>query len=358
MAAAQTPPATEGTTRTAAAQTRTATEGAARTPAAETGTPTTGETRTPTTAEGRAATIGLMQKATAEAWAPVAEGRTAVAERRTAVAEGRAALAVRARPPTAPRLAASRDPAPATGSPRSATARPSRRPRRRRRTGPTLQAGAAHTTGTSEPRSLPNPPRSDGSPAVTGTEPLPASPATEVLLSSLRRWSLASRAGLACLARELNGLLDGQQRIRNRPRASPPRHHCPQQAAVSCLPGSGLPAAVPSAGGLRTLAAVAGARTLGPKRRTSRRIYGPAGCPDCILGTTWPAPKAAANPLSAQIQTESGQGSDVTEIICPVTVTCDGNGAAAAARPVRISHRRLRRQRRPRPPRAQAGTRR
>ena len=46
-----------------------------------------------------------------------------------------------------------------------------------------------------------------------------------------------------------------------------------------------------------------------------------------------PAPKTAANPIGARIQAESGQGSDVTEIICLVTVTCDGNGAVAAAGP-------------------------
>jgi|SRR6185312_16229714 len=34
-------------------------------------------------------------------------------------------------------------------------------------------------------------------------------------------------------------------------------------------------------------------------------------------------------PIGARIHTESGQGSDVAEIICLVTVTCDGNGAAA-----------------------------
>jgi hypothetical protein len=39
-------------------------------------------------------------------------------------------------------------------------------------------------------------------------------------------------------------------------------------------------------------------------------------------------------PIGARIHAESGQGSDVAEIICPVTVTCDGNGAAA--RPAKI----------------------
>ena len=34
-------------------------------------------------------------------------------------------------------------------------------------------------------------------------------------------------------------------------------------------------------------------------------------------------------PIGARIHAESGQGSDVAEIICLVTVTCDGNGAAA-----------------------------
>ena len=34
-------------------------------------------------------------------------------------------------------------------------------------------------------------------------------------------------------------------------------------------------------------------------------------------------------PIGARIHAESGQGLDVAEIICLVTVTCDGNGAAA-----------------------------
>lgn len=40
-------------------------------------------------------------------------------------------------------------------------------------------------------------------------------------------------------------------------------------------------------------------------------------------------------------QPNQAGASDVTEIICLVTVTCDGNGAAAA-RPAMIPHRRLR----------------
>ena len=61
--------------------------------------------------------------------------------------------------------------------------------------------------------------------------------------------------------------------------------------------------------------------------------------------------KLRPTPIGARIHAESGQGSDVAESICLVTVTCDGNGAAAAARPAMIPHRRLRWQQRPRPPR-------
>ena len=87
--------------------------------------------------------------------ATAARTRTAVMAVRNAAAEERTAAAGQARPPTAPWAAASRGPDPVTGSPRSAMAPPSRRPRRRRRTGPAPPARAAHTTGTSEPRSLP-----------------------------------------------------------------------------------------------------------------------------------------------------------------------------------------------------------
>ena len=121
---------------------------------------------------------------------------------------------------------------------------------------------------------------------------------------------------------------DGQQRIRNRRRVSHPAISTCSRPPRTCLSGSGLPTAVPAprdAG----LAAIAGARTAGPKRRTSCRIYGPAGCPDGILGTACPPPKLRPTPIGVRIHAESGQGSDVTEIICLVTVTCDGNGAAA-----------------------------
>src|SRR5215469_816749 len=60
-----------------------------------------------------------------------------------------------------------------------------------------------------------------------------------------------------------------------------------------------------------------------------------------------PAPKTAAIPIGARIQAEWDQGSDVTEIICLVTVTCDGNGAAALPPSQDLP-----------PSRAQAGTRR
>ena len=185
--------------------------------------------------ERRTATAGQARNATAEAW-------TAVAEARAAAAESRTAAAGKARTPPAPRRAASRGPALVTGSPRSATARPSRRSRRRRRTGPTPPAEAAHTTGTSEPRSLPNPPaptasprRPDGTAAHVTGHPCPAS------VPAPGDHSPQSRTHL--LEQDLDGVLDSQQRIRNRrrvsappsaPAAGRPGHVCPLR--VACLP--------------------------------------------------------------------------------------------------------------------------
>ena len=120
---------------------------------------------------------------------------------------------------------------------------------------------------------------------------------------------------------------------------------------------SGLPAAAPAPRHAR-LAAVAGARTVGPKRRASRRIYGPAGCPDGILGTACLPPKLRPTQSAPGFKPNQAGASDVTEIICLVTVTCDGNGAAAAL-PAMIPHRRLRQRQRPRPacePRQAHGT--
>jgi hypothetical protein len=109
------------------------------------------------------------------------------------------------------------------------------------------------------------------------------------------------------LEQELNGVLDDQQRICNRRRVSHPAISTRSRPPRTCVSGSGLPAAAPAPRDTR-LAPKAGARTAGPKRRTSRRIYGPAGCPDGILGTTCPPPKTAANPIGARIQAESGRG--------------------------------------------------
>ena len=108
-------------------------------------------------------------------------------------------------------------------------------------------------------------------------------------------------------------------------RSRPPRTY---------VSGSGLPAAAPAPRDAR-LAAVAGARTVGPKRRTSRRIYGPAGCPDGILGTACPPPKLRPTQSAPGFKPNQAGASDVTEIICLVTVTRDGNGVAAA-RPAMI----------------------
>src|SRR5262249_54258159 len=129
----------------------------------------------------------------------------------------------------------------------------------------------------------------------------------------------------------------------------------PTPAIITCRPPrtrlshSGLPAAVPAPRDATRWPRSPGPGRRGPKRRTSRRIHGPAGCPYFFLGPASPPPKNHARPqklrptpIGAQIRTESGQGSDVTEIICLVTVTCDGNGAVGAARPARVSHRRLR----------------
>ena len=156
-----------------------------------------------------------------------------MAEGRTSAAKRWAAPAGRTRPPTA-RLAASRDPAPPTGSPRSATARPSHRCRRRRRTGSTPPAEAAHTTGTSEPRFLPNPPHPDSSmryparhhcrrhqPPKSPSVPAPGDHSPPEQDSPLEQ--------------ELNGVPYGQQRIRNRRRVFPPRHQYLQQAAQNML---------------------------------------------------------------------------------------------------------------------------
>ena len=127
-------------------------------------------------------------------------------------------------------------------------------------------------------------------------------------------------------------------------RSRPPR---------TCLSGSGPPAAAPAPRDAR-LAAVAGARTTGPKRRTSRRIYGPADCPDGILGTACPPPKLRPTQSAPGFKPNQAGALDVTEIICLVTVTCDGNGAAAA-RPAMIPHRRLRWRQRPRQARESPG---
>lgn len=97
------------------------------------------------------------------------------------------------------------------------------------------------------------------------------------------------------LEQELNGVPDGQQRIRNRRRVSHPAISTCSRPPRTCLSGSGLPTAVAAPRDAR-LAAIARARTAGPKRRTSGRIYGPAGCPDGILGPACPPPRTAANP--------------------------------------------------------------
>jgi hypothetical protein len=149
---------------------------------------------------------------------------------------------------------------------------------------------------------------------------------------------------------------DGQQRIRNRRRVSHPAISTCSRPPRTCLSGSGLPTAVPAPRDAR-LAAIAGPGR--PDRNaaqaaefTDRRV---------VLMAFWTQharpQKLRPTPIGAWIHAESGQGSDVAEIICLVTVTCDGNGAAAAARPATIptgacggSSGRGR-------PRAQAGTR-
>src|SRR4029077_7334122 len=211
-AAAKTRTATEETTRAAPAKTWAATEETTRTPAAKTRTAAEGttpaapaKTQTATAGETRTATAGLVRNATPEAWA-------AVAERRTSAAKRWAAPAGRTRPPTA-QLAARRDPAP-RGSPRSATVRSSRRCRRRRRTGPAPPAEAAHTTGTSEPRSLPNPPHPDGSMLCRARHRCrchqpPKSPSVQA------PGDHSPPEQDSPLEQELNGVPDGQQRIRS-----------------------------------------------------------------------------------------------------------------------------------------------
>jgi len=62
----------------------------------------------------------------------------------------------------------------------------------------------------------------------------------------------------------------------------PPRPH---------LPGSGLPAAVPAPRDPTRCPPLRWPGRAGPKRGMSRRIYRPAGCPDCILGTACPPPR-------------------------------------------------------------------
>lgn len=142
------------------------------------------------------------------------------------------------------------------------------------------------------------------------------------------------------LEQELNGVLDDQQRICNRRRVSHPRHQYSQQAApdmrVRLRPARCRTSAegCPAGRGGRAQAA-------GPKRRTSPRIYGPAGCPDGILRTACPSPKLRPTQSAPGFRPNQAGASDITQIICLVTVTCDGNGAAAA-RPAMIPHRRLR----------------
>jgi hypothetical protein len=142
------------------------------------------------------------------------------------------------------------------------------------------------------------------------------------------------------LEQELNGVLDDQQRICNRRRVSHPAISTRSRPPRTWVSGSGLPAAAPAPRDAR-LAAVAGARAAGPKRRTSPRIYGPAGCPDGILRTACPPPKLRPTQSAPGFKPNQAGASDITEIICLVTVTCDGNGSAAA-RPAMIPHRRPR----------------
>jgi hypothetical protein len=132
--------------------------------------------------------------------------------------------------------------------------------------------------------------------AVPGPAPLPVSPATEVSPPSVPAPGDHSPPEQdSPLEQELNGVPDGQQRIRNRGRVFPPAISTCSRPPRTCLSGSGLPTAVAAPRDAR-LAAIAGARTAGPKRRTSCRIYGPAGCPDGILGPACPPPRNAANP--------------------------------------------------------------
>ena len=126
--------------------------------------------------------------------ATAARTRAAVTAVRTAAVEGLTAATGRVRPATEPWAAASRGPDPVTGGPRWAIARPSLRSRRRRRTAPAPPARAAHTTGTSEPRSLPILWQPGRLPAAPGRAPL-SSPVTE---ARPRPWRVSHPAISAC----------------------------------------------------------------------------------------------------------------------------------------------------------------
>ena len=210
---------------------------------------------------------------------------------------------------------ANRRPAPVTGSPRpgcepglgpltrslrSATARPPRWSRRRRRTGSTPPVKAAHTTGTSEPRSLP-----------ILAPPWPASPATESasvrrrVITRLQSWTRLSSAGL------LTACWMASSAFANRRRVSHPRHQCLPSALA---PG---PAAI-----------APGQTAAQTEEFIARRI---------AMTAFWAqharSPKLPPNPNPRPASNQPRPGRNVTQIICLVTVTCHGNGAAAPARP-------------------------
>ena len=227
------------------------------------------------------ATAARVRMATA-AWT-----RAAVMAVRTAAMEGPTAAAGQVPPPTAPWAAASRGPDPVTGGPRPAMARRSRWSHRRHRTGPAPPARAAHTTGTSEPRSLP-------------------------ILCQPGRPSRGVRRGTAAV---ITG------------------HRSP-----ALVPASFTPPSVPAAG--RQSAAQTA-------EFTALRI---------VMIAFWAqharSSKNCRQPQSAPSCKQPGQGRNVTQIICLVTVTCHENGAPARppVQPSRLSRRRRLRQPRPRQP--------
>ena len=144
--------------------------------------------------------------------------------------------------------------------------------------------------------------------AVPGPAPLPVSPATEVSLPS-RRQVIARLQSRTRLSRAGIERRAGWPAVHSQSSPSfPPRHQYLQQAAQSISVRLWRAHGPYQHRGTPDWPAIAGARTAGPNRSTSCRIYGPAGCPDGILGTACPPPKTAANPHRRRDSRRIGPG--------------------------------------------------